>query len=232
MVFRHRARAQHRGLDKSDPREVCNETSPQLRKNGDSPRPTRRSPLPLAARPVPTRRRSVPTGNTTAPTGNATGRLGPPVSKRRLGFTHERLGPPGATRGTAWAPRAATRRGDSGTREAPRGGEGGDSLRPVARAGADSPLRDAPRHYRVRRHYLRGPFLQPIRGQHQPDRFGGHFGTCRQNSFAKTGGVQGVADRTDRPDAVYFRKSSTFFLARHLRRSLRSMVTRHRACRQ
>ena len=77
MVFRHRARAQHRGLDKSDPREVCNETSPQLRKNGDSPRPTRRSPLPLAARPVPTRRRSVPTGNTTAPTGNATGRLGP-----------------------------------------------------------------------------------------------------------------------------------------------------------
>ena len=45
------------------------------------------------------------------------------------------------------------------TREAPRGGEGDNSLLRVARAGADSPLRDAPRHYRVRRHFLRGPFL-------------------------------------------------------------------------
>ena len=54
---------------------------------------------------------------------------------------------------------AATRQGDSDTREAPRGGEGDDSLLRVARAGADSPLRDAPRHYRVRRHFLRGPFL-------------------------------------------------------------------------
>ena len=54
---------------------------------------------------------------------------------------------------------AATRQGDTDTREAPRGGEGDDSLRRGARAGADSPLRDAPRHYRVRRHFLRGPFL-------------------------------------------------------------------------
>ena len=54
---------------------------------------------------------------------------------------------------------AATRQGDTDTREAPRGGEGDDSLLRVARAGADSPLRDAPRHYRVRRHFLRGPFL-------------------------------------------------------------------------
>ena len=62
-------------------------------------------------------------GNTDAPTGNATGATGNATgtfSIRRLGFTHERLGPPGATRGTDWAPGAATRRGDSGTREATR----------------------------------------------------------------------------------------------------------------
>ena len=69
-------------------------------------------------------------------------------SKRRLGFTHGRLGPLEATRGTDCAHAGATRRGDSATREAPRGGEGDDSLRRVARAGGDSPLRDAARHYR------------------------------------------------------------------------------------
>ena len=77
----------------------------------------------------------------------------------RLGTRVARLGTAAATRAPDSEPGPATRQGDSDTREAPRGGEGDDSLLRVARAGADSPLRDAPRPYRGRRHFVRGPFL-------------------------------------------------------------------------
>eukprot|EP00964_Phaeocystis_antarctica_P002422 scaffold1259_cov52-Phaeocystis_antarctica.AAC.1 len=67
----------------------------------------------------------------------------------RLGKQVARLGTAVATRSSNSEPGAATRQRDSNTREAPRGGEGDDSLLRVARAGADSPLRDAPRHYSI-----------------------------------------------------------------------------------
>eukprot|EP00964_Phaeocystis_antarctica_P107949 scaffold72585_cov56-Phaeocystis_antarctica.AAC.4 len=64
----------------------------------------------------------------------------------RLGTRMARLRTAATTRSSNSEPGAATRQGDSDTREAPRDGEGDDSLLRVARAGADSPLRDAPRH--------------------------------------------------------------------------------------
>ena len=155
MVFRHRARARHRGIDKSDQRAKSATTAdPYPRTNshlkGDSPlhAPTRRLP----------------------PHSPLAGSHSPPLVfplalfMFRLGTRVARLGTAVATRGSDSEPGAATRQGDSDTREAPRGGEGDDSLLRVARAGADSPLRDAPRHYRVRRHFLRGPFLLGISG--------------------------------------------------------------------
>ena len=45
------------------------------------------------------------------------------------------------------------------TGEATRGREADDSLRPVVRAGVDSPARVGLRHYRVPSHFLRDPFL-------------------------------------------------------------------------
>ena len=52
--------------------------------------------------------------------------------------------------------------GNSPGRHGHQGGasrRGGRRLAAARRPGRDSPLRDAPRHYRVRRHFLRGPFL-------------------------------------------------------------------------
>ena len=125
---------------------------------GDSPlaAPTRRFPL-AAAR--------LPLALSHGATGIFAGATGPFPKRHSALYTGDSLSTGGKTRGTDWAHAGATRGGDSATREAPRGGEGDDSLRRVARAGADSPLRDAPRHYRVLRHYrvprhfLRGPFL-------------------------------------------------------------------------
>ena len=98
----------------------------------------------------------------------ATGRLGRAcgewgLSNRRLGFTHGRLGPLGATRGTDWAPGVATRRGEWDHAGATRGGKGGNLVRRGARAGSHSAERVGARHYRVRRHFLCGPFLVPLR---------------------------------------------------------------------
>ena len=61
-----------------------------------------------------------------------------------------------------WAPGAATRRGEWDHGGATRGGEAGDSVRRGARAGSHSAERVGARHYRVRRHFLRGPFLGSI----------------------------------------------------------------------
>eukprot|EP00964_Phaeocystis_antarctica_P029182 scaffold16443_cov59-Phaeocystis_antarctica.AAC.2 len=96
-----------------------------------------------------------------------------------------------ATRRTDSGLVAATRARDSDTGEAPRGGEGDDSLRRGARAGADSPLRDAPRHYRVHRHFLRGPSLCrllinlcSVKCTLQERRSFDYGGIARQNSLA------------------------------------------------
>ena len=107
----------------------------------------------------------------TGATETATGATGA-FSKRRLGFTHGRLGPLGATRGTdrlacrlaryslgARHGRQLARRGDWATGKAPRWGVGDDSQRRVARAGSHSAERVGARHYRARRHFLCGPFL-------------------------------------------------------------------------
>jgi len=94
VVFRHRARARHRGIDKSDQRAKSATTAdPYPRTNshlkGDSPlhAPTRPLAAPLAARRfplaatrVPTRAFHVPTGNTSGATGNSCG-----DSRYRLG---------------------------------------------------------------------------------------------------------------------------------------------------
>eukprot|EP00964_Phaeocystis_antarctica_P039323 scaffold22485_cov70-Phaeocystis_antarctica.AAC.4 len=168
VVFRHRARARHRGIEKNDQRTksatsprphgaltLCVPRSVVQKKAHGNEFPVKRrlaagrshSPLaaPLAARRFPLAPPPV------FPLALFMFRLGTRVAH------WEQLRPLGvATRSHAGA---ATRQRDLGTREAPRGGEGDDSLLRVARAGADSPLRDAPRHYRVRRHFLRGPFL-------------------------------------------------------------------------
>ena len=104
----------------------------------------------------------------------------------RLGTRMARLRTAATTRSSNSEPGAATRQGDSDTREAPRDGEGDDSLLRVARAGADSPLRDAPR-----RHFLRGP-LQPVShsrrlrcGHNAPFRLADT--RCRRKRSSRTG---------------------------------------------
>jgi hypothetical protein len=91
------------------------------------------------------------------PVGAVWGRVGTPLGRHRGDSD-----PSGATRG---ADRLGARRAHSLGREwghgrPTRGGEGGDSVRRVARAGSHSAERVGARHYRARRHFLCGPFLQ------------------------------------------------------------------------
>ena len=98
MVFRHRARARHRGQGKRDQRaKSATRRLTHLKK----PTPTRRLP-------TPTRCLAIPTHHFHGATGLFVGATRP-FSKRRLGPTHGRLDAPGATCGTDSAPGAATR---------------------------------------------------------------------------------------------------------------------------
>ena len=87
--------------------------------------------------------------------GAVWGRVGTPLGRHRGDSD-----PPGATRGADWAHAGPTRSAEWGHGRPTRGGEGGDSVRRVARAGSHSAERVGARHYRARRHFLCGPFLQ------------------------------------------------------------------------
>ena len=80
-------------------------------------------------------------------------------SRTNLSATRAQKGATRALKKSDSTHAGTTRRGESTTRGATRGKERANSRRRVVRDGSDSPPRVGPRHYRVPRHFLRGPFL-------------------------------------------------------------------------